>query len=122
LVSSKAICLGVAAARQAPGNCEALGLNCYSRASSLVWPGIVETTIARIDSEIVAALRPAMATIPNAMLLCASSLSFVRSNAAQRVAATPSTIRSAAVDRSGRFANRNDVEVADVVYGSRSQC
>jgi hypothetical protein len=58
-----------------------------------------ETTIARIDSEIVAALRPAMATIPNAMLLCASSLSFVRSNAALRaVAATPSTIRSAAVE------------------------
>jgi hypothetical protein len=43
---------------------------------NLVWPGIGETTIVRIDSEIVAALRPAMATIPNAMLRCASSLSF----------------------------------------------
>ena len=43
-----------------------------------------ETTIARIDSEIVGALRPAMATIPDAMVLCASSLSFVRSNVALR--------------------------------------
>jgi hypothetical protein len=42
--------------------------------------------------------------------------------ALRAVAATPSAIRSAAVDGSRRFANRDDVEVADVMYGSRSQC
>ena len=69
---------------QAPDNCESLRLNCYSRGYESGLPGIGETTIARIDAEIVAALRPAMATIPNAMLLRASTLSFVRSNAVRQ--------------------------------------
>jgi hypothetical protein len=69
---------------QAPGNCESLRLNCYSRGYESGLARIGETTIARIGSEIAQRCAQQWRRFPNAMLLCASTLSFVRSNAARR--------------------------------------